>query len=53
MGKIIKTFADGTYLEYDRGSFDDWCVYMVEANGYRKPPLDRDYFADIKELSQK
>ena len=53
MGKIIKTFSDGSYLEYDHGSFDEWCVYMVEPNGNRRPPLDRDYFADIKELSQK
>ena len=53
MGKIIKTFSDGSYLEYDRGSFDDWCVYMVEIDGNRKPPRDKDYFSEIKELSQK
>ena len=52
MGRIIKSFSDGSYLEYDRGSFDDWCVYMVEPDGSRKPPLDRDYFFDIKELSK-
>lgn len=53
MGKLIKSFSDGSYLEYDRGNFDDWCVYMVESNGSRKPPLDIDYFTDIKELSVK
>lgn len=53
MGKIIKKFSDGSFLEYDRGSFDDWCVYMVEANGNRRPPLDKDYFAEIKKLSEK
>lgn len=53
MGRLIKRFSDGSYLEYDRGSFDDWCVYMVEPNGSRRPPLDRDYFSDIKELSNK
>lgn len=53
MGKIIKSFSDGSYLEYDRGNFDDWCVYMVESNGIRKPPLDIEYFSTIKELSVK
>ncbi|MCK9310357.1 MAG: hypothetical protein M0P99_08800 [Candidatus Cloacimonetes bacterium] len=53
MGRLIKRFSDGSYLEYDRGSFDDWCVYMVEPNGSRRPPLDRDYFSDIKELSNR
>lgn len=52
MGRLIKSFPDGSYLEYDRGSFDDWCVYMVEPDGSRRPPLDRDYFSDIKELSR-
>lgn len=53
MGRLIKRFSDGSYLEYDRGSFDDWCVYMVEPNGSRRAPLDRDYFSDIKELSNR
>lgn len=53
MGRLIKSFSDGAYLEYGRGSFDDWCVYMIEPNGSRRPPLDRDYFSDIKDLSHK
>lgn len=53
MGKIIKTFADGSFLEYDRGKFDDWCVYFTEPDGSRKPPKDVDYFAQLKELSAK
>lgn len=51
MGKRIQTFLDGSYLEYDWGSFDDWCVYMVEPNQSRKPPLDTDYFSDLIKLS--
>ena len=53
MGNLIKRFSDGTSLEYDRGSFDAWCVYMVDANGNRKPPLDKDYFRDLKVLAIK
>ena len=51
MGKMIKEFNDGSYLEYDRGSFDDWCVYLTKTDGTRKPPRDTDCFQQLKELS--
>lgn len=51
MGTKIKDFPDGTFLEYDRGQFDDWCVYMSQPNGTRKPPLDKDYFAQLQEYA--
>ena len=53
MGQMIKTFSDGSFLEYDRGKFDDWCVYFTNINGLRKPPSDTDYFAQLLQLSQK
>lgn len=49
---IIKTFSDGSFLEYDRGKFDDWCVYYTDVNGTRKPPKDIDYFATLKDLAR-
>ena len=53
MGEHIKTFSDGAFLEYDRGSFDDWCVYLTEANQSRKPPRDVDYFRQLKIFAEK
>lgn len=53
MGQRIKSFWDGSYLEYDRGSFDDWCVYLTKSNGSRKPPRDVDYFNQLKQLAAK
>lgn len=53
MGQRIKTFSDGSFLEYDRGKFDDWCVYLTKSNGLRRPPRDTDYFAQLLQLSQK
>lgn len=38
MRKIIKRFANNYYLEYDSGSFDDWCVYINQSKGIRCPP---------------
>lgn len=51
MGRMIKTFSDGSFLEYDRGSFDDWCVYLADASGNRTPPSDTDYFSQLKILA--
>ncbi len=53
MAQRIKTFFDGSFLEYDRGNFDDWCVYLTKSNGNRRPPRDTDYFAQLLQLSQK
>ena len=53
MPRRVKNFSDGSFLEYDRGAIDDWCVYMGSSTGLRKPPLDRDYFNDFKELADK
>lgn len=53
MGQLIKSFSDGSFLEYDRGSFDDWCVYLTNCNGVRKPPRDVDYFSQLKQFADK
>jgi hypothetical protein len=53
MGQHIKSFSDGSFLEYDRGSFDDWCVYLTQSNGCRRPPRDTDYFRDLKHYAHK
>lgn len=53
MGKPIKVFNNGSFLEYDRGSFDDWCVYFSKGDGKRKPPRDMDYFSQLKDLAKK
>jgi len=47
----MKRFENGALLEYDRGSFDDWCVYLTQPDGQRKPPRDVDYFAQLKVLA--
>lgn len=53
MGQLIKRFENGAFLEYDRGSFDDWCVYLTQPNGSRKPPRDTDYFSALKSKAVK
>ena len=53
MGRKVKEFADGSFLEYDKGNFDNWCVYMTNPAKVRRPPLDRDYFNELKALADK
>ena len=48
---IIKRFSDGAFLESAQGSFDEWCVYITNAQGERRPPYDRDYFGFLKKIS--
>ena len=50
---IIKKFNDGTYLKYGKGSFDNWCVYLVDENGKATPPLDTYYFEELYHLANK
>jgi hypothetical protein len=53
MSDLIKLFSDGSTLEYDRGSFDDWCVYLTRPGKQRFPPLDVHYFAVAVQLGNK
>lgn len=53
MMSIIKRFTNGAFLEYDRGSFDDWCVYLTSPTGLRRPPRDIEYFQTIKNIAAK
>ena len=52
MGQLIKRFSNGSFLEYDRGSFDDWCVFFTDASGNRKPPRDTEYFTQLQLLAE-
>ena len=53
MSKVIKSFKNGKTLEYGKGSFDNWCVYVCNQNGKKVAPKDTDYFKVLKEFSFK
>jgi hypothetical protein len=50
MSTRIKIFSDKSVLEFDRGKFDDWCVYLT-ANGNKIAPKDIEYFTKIKNFA--
>lgn len=45
MNKI--ELPSGGYLCFDRGRFDDWCVYQVGLDGRRYASKDIDYFTQL------
>lgn len=51
--KKIKEFKDGSYLEYNRGRIDNWCVYYIDSERDIRAPRDTDYFEDIYNFSLK
>jgi len=48
---IIKRLSDNSIIERDRGTFDEWCVYLTRPQIPRHAPRDRDYFQRLIELS--
>lgn len=44
MGQKAAVFDDGSFLEYDMGAFDCWCVYLTRPGTAKYPPRDSEYF---------
>lgn len=53
MGMTVKTFSDGTSLEFGRGKLDEWCVFHKSPNGRKTAPRDEEYFGDLKRFAVK
>lgn len=53
MRRIIKTFQDGSTLDYDEGTFDEWCVYLTRPGIKRHAPKDKQYFERLVEYGAK
>ena len=53
MGKPITKFADGSYLEYAQGKFDQWCVYLIRPNQPKYAPQDWQYFRRLADWATK
>ena len=50
MGKLIKLLSNGATVEFDKGKFDEWCVYVSPPNGLRFAPTDVQYFSRLQTL---
>jgi hypothetical protein len=50
--RVIKRFSAKHLLEYDRGQFDNWCIYLTLPGRDRYPPTDVEYFTWFRELAR-
>jgi hypothetical protein len=50
MPEVVRVMLDGTTIEFDRGNFDSFCVYVRDPSGVRRAPTDGEYFAELHSL---
>ena len=50
MPTLIKNVRNRNIVEFDSGSFDDWCVYLTRPHQLRYAPRDTEYFSKLKFL---
>lgn len=53
MPQIINKLRRHDSIEFGRGSFDEWCVYLKIGDKNKYAPSDKDYFQNIRSLAQK
>ncbi|MCL2846524.1 MAG: hypothetical protein FWE38_02420 [Firmicutes bacterium] len=49
----MKTFSDGSFLEYGQGNFDSHCVFLTRPQKSRYAPKDSEYFQFIVDLAER
>jgi len=52
MAILIKTINKHILIEFDKGKFDEWCIYLTKNGNRRYAPLDTEYFGRLKELAE-
>lgn len=52
MAQLIKLVRGINKVEFDKGFFDDWCVYLTRKTSARYAPKDTEYFEALKNAGQ-
>ena len=52
MPQKINQFSHGGFIEFDKGKFDEWCVFVTRASGERFAPTDVLCFSRLKILAE-
>lgn len=50
MAQVIKMVRGCHKVEFDKGLFDDWCVFLTRQGAARYAPKDTEYFEALKIL---
>jgi hypothetical protein len=53
MSRIIKMVRGKNLVEFDRGSFDEWCVFLSRPGQPRYAPKDTEYFTILKNMGNR
>jgi hypothetical protein len=51
MERLIKLLPNQQKVVFDKGKFDNWCVYVVAPNGERYAPKDAVYFTELQKIN--
>lgn len=52
MARLIKRFSDASLLEFDRGNFDEWCIFLTRPTHPRFAPRDWQYFTRLQQMAE-
>lgn len=53
MATLIKNVQERNIVEFDRGTFDDWCVFLTRPAQLRYAPKDTEYFSFFIDLASR
>lgn len=53
MPQLIKKVRDKHLVEFDKGSFDNWCVFLTRQGHQRYAPKDLEYFTFLQKAGGK
>lgn len=53
MSLLIKNVRNRNTVEFDKGLFDEWCVYLTRPALPRYAPRDSEYFSKLQQLGNR
>jgi hypothetical protein len=53
MATLVKNVRNKNIVEFDKGAFDEWCVYLTRPGLSRYAPRDTEYFNKLRQLGNK
>ena len=53
MSTLVKNVRGSNLVEFDNGTFDNWCVYLTRPAVTRYAPKDTEYFAILRSFGKK